>query len=105
MCAEATIRALRGVDFLDIEMPGWINHIDVDSLDLFDCDNCVLGQLFGEYTKGIKILEIGNDDAVHCGFESCHVICGGGGFMDYAELTTAWKNIILTEREVRSIRL
>jgi hypothetical protein len=48
----------RGVALLDEHMPGWELKIDVGTLDMGDCDVCVLGQLVGEYTEGLHQLGI-----------------------------------------------
>ena len=51
---------------LDKKMPGWAEKIDLETLDIYEPFDCVLGQLFldqkinmiGPYSTGIKILEI-----------------------------------------------
>lgn len=41
----------RGVELLDEKVPGWWRVIDLEALDLYDCFNCMLGQLFGHKTE------------------------------------------------------
>ncbi len=42
----------QGAELLDRINPGWFLAINTEELDLGDCDKCVLGQLYGEYTDG-----------------------------------------------------
>lgn len=37
----------RAAQMLDVEMPGWHRHVNVELLDQRSCTVCVLGQLFG----------------------------------------------------------
>jgi hypothetical protein len=39
-------RVARGAALLDEKLPGWIERIDLDELDLANCFGCVLGQTF-----------------------------------------------------------
>src|SRR5690606_28760583 len=43
---------------LDTRLPGWRANIDVDKLNMSSTSNCVLGQLFGDYVRGTKILQV-----------------------------------------------
>ena len=37
----------KGVALLDNKVPGWWQHINLDTLQMSDCSQCMLGQLFG----------------------------------------------------------
>lgn len=39
-------RVARGAAWLDEKYPGWFNKIDLSILDLADCTQCVLGQVY-----------------------------------------------------------
>jgi|SRR5687767_3155980 len=39
-------RVAQGAAWLDIRYPGWFNGIDLSILDLADCHQCVLGQVY-----------------------------------------------------------
>ena len=53
---EAQIQA--GAKLLEEKVgPDWFKKIDLQRLDMFDCFHCVLGQIFGDYFDGLKILE------------------------------------------------
>jgi hypothetical protein len=52
-------RVQRGIELLDAKVPGWASRINLDNLQLSDCVECVLGQLFGRFSKGAD--ELGLD--------------------------------------------
>jgi hypothetical protein len=84
-------RARRGARLLDRNARGWATGISRERLDLGSCQQCVLAQLFGDYTSGLNTLRI-------------MVICGDDirfGFAtdepngdEYPQLTTAWRREI-----------
>ena len=49
-------RVRKGMEMLDATMPGWVNKINEADLDMSECSNCVLGQVFGEYRDGVVAL-------------------------------------------------
>jgi hypothetical protein len=51
-------RVQRGALLLDAEVPGWARRINEWELDLGQCDQCILGQLYGEYCTGRDALEL-----------------------------------------------
>lgn len=51
--ADARARARRGAALLDAQDPGWAERIDPGSLELADGAHCVLGQLHGEFRRGL----------------------------------------------------
>lgn len=54
---------------LDEIEPNWFNIINFDTLDMNDCFNCVLGQVFGHYDKGVDAV-FGEKDAYHYKFQN-----------------------------------
>lgn len=54
-----------GVEWLDKVRPDWFDSIDLDRLDISCIDNCVLGQVFGEFGNAPlleeEIYELGFD--------------------------------------------
>lgn len=46
-------RVQRGAAFLDRIYPGWYRKISPSSLNLYNNDRCVLGQLFGAFGDGM----------------------------------------------------
>lgn len=55
--AELMERVKRGIALLEREYgPSWVDHIDLDRLDLRSGGSCVLGQLYGCYTDGLQVL-------------------------------------------------
>ena len=51
-------RVERGVEFLDADFPDWRSRIDTRTLDLTSQNNCVLGQLLGDFRDGLEMLGI-----------------------------------------------
>ncbi len=45
-------RVSRGVKLLNRVKPGWFRKVRPRKLNMADCWECILGQLFGEYTTG-----------------------------------------------------
>ena len=49
-------RVNAGVKLLDEKHPGWYKEINLDSLDISDCSQCILGQLYGAFAHGLEIV-------------------------------------------------
>jgi hypothetical protein len=49
-------RIEKGMALLDNIAPDWHWRIRPRILDIQDCDDCVLGQLFGGYTEGMDVV-------------------------------------------------
>ena len=92
MTDTIAVRVARGAALLDAKRPGWEHEIDLRRLDLGSWCDCVVGQLFGDYSDGLGALGIHYWGISH-GFSS------GSGM--YAGLTRAWKRLI-RERLVSS---
>lgn len=45
-------RVARGAALLDVIRPGWSARINDDELAMESCTDCILGQLFGDYSSG-----------------------------------------------------
>lgn len=96
-----TDRVAAGATWLDEHRPGWVDRIDLDTLELSDTCNCVLGQEYGGYWLDLDagvVAGVGKPrDAVKLGFAS------SGTFEDplsYASLTQAWRDYIVDRRAV-----
>ena len=53
---------LRGVALLDEKVPDWRERINPDRLSMVSCNSCILGQLFGNYFEGARMLGIYGSD-------------------------------------------
>ncbi len=82
-----------GVEFLDRELGlEWVYSIDLDILDVGDCDNCVAGQVYpGGYADLMNDMDL--TDRENCGFT------GASG--DMPALTEEWCSAISALRNVR----
>jgi hypothetical protein len=85
-------RVLRGIELLNEHIPGWEDRIDCQHLLLANADQCVLGQLFGDYEEGTSALELSTEDAVDHGFLLSDY--DGGAGINYTLLTHSWKQEI-----------
>jgi hypothetical protein len=43
-----------GVRLLDAKEPHWYTRINLGTLDMAECDRCILGQVYGNYTEGVE---------------------------------------------------
>lgn len=48
----------RGAILLDDMSPGWYTLVDVDELDIWNAEKCILGQVYGDYFTGREALGI-----------------------------------------------
>lgn len=105
-----------GAAVLDEHYPTWLNEVDVPTLELNDCQRCVLGQLTGSYNTGTTILmnrqgvpvsETDEDEwAAEHGFITPYRRCWDTDTTqsdrEMAVLTSEWKTYIVTRRENQS---
>jgi hypothetical protein len=114
---EYTVPVQRMAERLDEERPGWFKEINLGTLAMEDCQNCVVGQLYGDYTAGmgelgIHILKEGvtygvdiND--IYGGPESSREHLDALADAEYSKMEDAWREEINSrlnfEREVDSM--
>lgn len=95
--ATVTERVQAGAAWLDQHRPGWLDRIDLITLNVEDPECCVLGQEFGDYGDRPDALR-DYREAERLGF---YVRWAGHGddryTAEYAALTEAWKDYVLTE--------
>lgn len=85
-------RVARGVALLDSVEPGWFHRINVDALDVSQYDRCVLGQLYRDYSFGIKALGIlPREQAAEHGFQVEYIARAP---LEYQALTQEWRRVI-----------
>jgi hypothetical protein len=65
-----TVTVTRGIAYLDEHLPGWQDEIEWDELDMEHCETCIIGQLFGDYDRGMRILQLGEKDGRRLGFQT-----------------------------------
>ena len=49
---EYTTNAPKGAAYLDTVRPGWANEINLARFNINDTEDCVIGQLYGNYREG-----------------------------------------------------
>jgi hypothetical protein len=97
-------RVEAGAAWLDENMPGWVDVIDLDTLDLASGCSCVLGQLAADVQQGAGYGAFRGREAKHLGlpyltsFEAERL-----GFVnsknEYDELNELWTALISRRRE------
>jgi hypothetical protein len=90
---EADRRVAVGERLLDQRVPGWRRVVDGDALDLASCERCVLGQVFGDYERGLIALGISEEDEVieMYGFNADDE---DGSSVSYRSLRAAWRRVL-----------
>jgi hypothetical protein len=97
--AEMTRRVERGAILLDRECPGWENEVDPASLRMDEAENCVLGQIHGDYAGAIEALFSGSAvEAAGYGFELART-----GDL-YASLAIIWRQQIDNRKHDKHLR-
>jgi hypothetical protein len=79
-----------GMALLDERVPEWRKKVNPSSLNMSSCFSCILGQVFGRYSYGVKELELGEDDPQELGFLTRDY----GSYGEFRELTQAWKEAL-----------
>lgn len=97
MTASVTERVQAGAAFLDARWPRWDVLIVPGVLDIASWSRCVLGQLYGGYSKGVEALGLGGHDARDLGFD-------GSVHADTAARTQAWRDLIAARQRERERR-
>lgn len=67
---EIDYRITAAAVLLDGTMPGWADKIDVDKLDMDDGENCILGQLYGDFTAAPRNLKCYTDGSYRWAFDA-----------------------------------
>ncbi|WP_285647761.1 hypothetical protein [Lentzea sp. NBRC 102530] len=97
-------RVARGVALLDEKKPGWDGHIHLPTLDIMYGTYCVLGQVFGNYDTGARILGLDiRSDVVDCGFNG--PFNDEGRWQDMCELKHEWVRVITSRRQNHEVTL
>lgn len=87
------LAAKKGAAFLDEARPGWAEAVNPITLELGFMDQCVLGQLYGDYNQGLSELEVPSHHSVELGFN-----LRVRRPWDWVKLTRAWVEQIWERR-------
>lgn len=52
----------RGIALLDEKVPNWVESINWEILDIELCGDCIVGQIGGEYIRGLRVLGVIDDN-------------------------------------------
>ena len=83
-------RVAAGAAFLDERKPGWWKRINLDTLDIYSCTACVIGQL-GMADEGHE-----NPFDPDLGFDKA--LDAAPGMAGYRALNRAWRRVIEARR-------
>ncbi|QFG25422.1 hypothetical protein [Actinomadura sp. WMMB 499] len=83
-------RAERGAELLDKARPGWEKEVNLYRLDMMRTDDCVIGQLFGDWGNGLLKLGLNGDGSAEHGFNLGDL----AGDYTYTVLTGIWRHLV-----------
>ena len=95
---EAEVK--RGIAWLDANIPGWLDKIDLERLDLRVCDRCVVGQVLGSYNNLFDATAPAWEDRFAMGFNARIPF---GNSILWQDLTNQWKKQIKARLQVREL--
>lgn len=90
-------RVEAGAAWLDLNRPGWVDRIDLETLDLGEPCRCILGQEYGEYQNMPDLLW--ESGLVHpYGFNAAVFGTWAQRTDEFDALTAAWRELIERRR-------
>lgn len=100
--AYARTRVQRGAAYLDDIDPEWYRRVDAETLELSSGSSCVLGQLHGDFRRGLSRSQLINMSSapraslspVSYGFKCVHGVSDEVQEQDYAHLSRAWQDAV-----------
>jgi hypothetical protein len=103
-------RVEAGAALLNEKRPAWIDEVDPDTLQIASVNDCVLGQLYEDYDRGLYILGLGVFNARDLGFTTFRKDVSpfyedgiGSSFptqaLAWRALTEAWTDYITRRRD------
>jgi hypothetical protein len=116
-------RVANGVAWLDENVPGWLDRIELPTLDMKSDCRCVIGQVVGKYNRIIedsgsaRLLDnvrlISFEEAARLGFDAVERVSARGDFGagesenlafadEFAALQSEWTRVIAARREAVS---
>ena len=93
--SKTSPRIERGAALLDQTAPGWDRQINLNTLDLAHNRYCIVGQLYGNYADGLRVLDgMAEKRPASFGFLTW-------GSESYEALTQSWKAFLRSRRQGR----
>lgn len=83
-------RVDNGIKELDHHVPGWRDKVNCAILDVYSLKDCVVGQVFGSYDAGDRVLDLDDTKARYYGFDAENP----NDKEEYENLTNEWKRRI-----------
>lgn len=60
----------KGIELLDEKVPGWLQRINLEALDIESFLHCVLGEACGDWGKGLRAVGLHDGNAHLFGFRA-----------------------------------
>lgn len=84
-----------GAAWLDANIPTWTKRVSPSRLNMVNCSQCVIGQLFGDYNAMLRSNLMRHLDAAEYGFDVPRDNVAGIVMMRrYGKLRAAWVSIL-----------
>lgn len=96
METDVATRVAKGVALLDEQAPGWLERINLLSLEISSSDLCVLGQVYGNFHDGCDALGLCAEfdaDAVY-GFNCSADAETDDQLEDFRILNKEWRRVL-----------
>lgn len=103
-------RVKDGVAYLDEHVPDWADQIRIEAFDITDYNDCVLGQLYGAYDKGVRVhsLSVAAEHSLGFNVDSLGFNVDGVPFANDGEeeaswdaLNESWHKVIAARQNVK----
>jgi hypothetical protein len=77
-------RVQRGAALLDARFPGWVDQVNLSTLNLASGCDCILGQRFGDFAQGARLVHLAPEtSSVRMGDSSRSRLDAHGFLVDY----------------------
>lgn len=83
----------RGAALLTAVRAGWVKEIDTVRLEMYVCEDCILGQLYGGFSKGLAALENATE-ASFSATEHGFMVPAPRTMERWEALTDAWRKAV-----------
>lgn len=91
-------RVANGIQLLNEKVPGWIDKINLEKLNILHYWNCVLGQVIGGYNEGLRKFGLTQQEGIQHGFFADNVEHATLYERDAQLLTEEWKKAVRLAR-------
>lgn len=95
---DVATRVAQGVALLDEKKPGWVGLINLSRFAISTTDNCVLGQVYGDYGDGCQALYLGYGEEYGFTVKSNGMV---NVVLEFRALQDEWTRVLTILRQKR----